>query len=102
MCEMFKNQFARQTLAQLAQDKTSGKTFPDEETSVLAQEGKTKIKTQFLPKTTICKCLCLFFCLVFVFTDCESLCVHLRQPFLPTHRLPGSEEGFAGGRAQLQ
>lgn len=66
MCEMFKNdQFARQTLVQVAQDKTNGKTFPDEETFILAHEEKTKIKTQLLPKTTVCKCVRLSLLLFF-------------------------------------
>lgn len=35
-----KDQFARQTLVQFAQDKTDGETFPEEETFILAHEGK--------------------------------------------------------------
>lgn len=50
-----------------------------EETFILAhEEKKAKIKTQLLPKTTICKCVRLS--LLFFFTDCKNLGVHLRHP----------------------
>lgn len=59
---------------------------------------KTKIKTQLLPKTTICKCVRLS--LLFFFTDCKNLGVHLRHPLCQPIDFQGSEGGLAGGEAQ--
>lgn len=58
---------------------TGKHSLHDEETFILAhEEKKAKIKTQLLPKTTICKCVRLS--LLVFFTDCKNLGVHLRHP----------------------